>query len=159
MARTLILVLGLTGLLAACGDKPEPGVAAGAIGVPPGNALFSSGRDARNFDTYADAFTTLDCRGLEASRAALRTQARERRPTTGIVANMAGTIIGGPAGALASVIGQEATQLVTASGNLRLAAIEAVTVAKRCDGPLDPAPPREPVPGPLPPRPIPVTQG
>jgi len=150
--------LGLTAFLAACGDTPVPGEAAREIGVPPGSALFSSGRDARNFDTYADAFTTLDCRGLAASRAALRTQAQERRPTTGIVANMVGTLIGGPAGALASVIGQEATQLVTTSGNLRLAAIEAVTVSKRCDGAQDPAP-ETPPRGVLPPRPVPITGG
>ncbi len=125
-----------------------PGEAAAALGVPPGDALFASGRDARNFDQFADRFAAIDCRGLNASRAALRTQAEESASTsTGIVAGALGALIGGPAGALANVIGQEASALVAKSGNVRLAAVEAVYVARSCDKPAGgrgttrPAPP------------------
>ncbi|SDZ22384.1 hypothetical protein SAMN05444004_10823 [Jannaschia faecimaris] len=106
------------------------------MGLPPGDALFSSDRDARNFDAYADRFATIDCRGLNASRAALRAQAEKSgSPGTGLVAGAIGALIGGPAGALAKVIGTEASQLVAKSGNVRLAAAEAVYVAKSCDNP------------------------
>lgn len=123
-------------LLAGCGDATLPGESAASIGVPPGDALFASDRDATNFDRFADRFSTINCRGLDASRAALRTQAEDSGSTsTGIVAGAIGALIGGPAGALANVIGNEASQLVAKSGNLRLAAVEAVYVAKSCDKP------------------------
>ncbi|MEO0859565.1 MAG: hypothetical protein AAFY65_03050 [Pseudomonadota bacterium] len=146
--------------LVACSDDAPPGKAAAAIGVPPGDALFANGRDARAFDGFADRFSTIDCRGLAASRAALRAQAEDTgRSSTGTVATAIGTLIGGPAGALASVIGQEATSLVSKSGNLRLAAVEAVAVAKNCDGtqPAPAAPTTEP-PGPATPAAFPVRE-
>ncbi|MEM8824060.1 MAG: hypothetical protein AAGF30_10660 [Pseudomonadota bacterium] len=132
--------------LVACTEATPPGQAAAAIGVPPGDALFSSGRDARAFDTFADRFATIDCRGLAASRAALRAEAEDApRATTGLVAGAVGVMIGGPAGALTNFIGREASQLVSQSGNLRLAAVEAVAVAKECDAPPTPqAPPPDP---------------
>lgn len=138
MKRIWAKALPLLGLavLAACGEPVVPGETAASIGVPPGDALFATNRDAENFDRFADRFTTIDCRGLNASRAALRTQAEESSTTsTGIVVGAIGALIGGPAGALAGVIGKEASQLVAKSGNVRLAAVEAVYVAKSCDKP------------------------
>lgn len=155
MKRTWARALPLVCALAACGDAPVPGETAASIGVPPGDALFASDRDATNFDGFADRFTTINCRGLAASRAALRTQAEEGGSTsTGIVAGALGALIGGPAGALASVIGNEASQLVAKSGNVRLAAVEAVYVAKSCDAPVGGrgrvTAPRSPAPSALP---------
>lgn len=163
MVKRTGLVLALA--LAACTEEPPPGQAASAIGVPPGDALFASRRDARAFDGFADRFSTIDCRGLDASRAALRAEAEEApRSSTGIVAGAVGVMIGGPAGALASLIGREASELVSESGNLRLAAVEAVAVAKECDKPPgqrsrppaaapEATPPPDPAPGP----PVPTT--
>ncbi|CTQ48737.1 hypothetical protein [Jannaschia donghaensis] len=138
MARNAfgVLIFSLALGPAACSEALVPGQKAASVGVPPGDALFANGRDARNFDTFADRFTTIDCRGLDASRAALRTQAEKSgSSSTGIVAGALGALIGGPAGALAQVIGSEASQLVAKSGNVRLAAAEAVHVAKSCDKP------------------------
>ena len=136
MARNapgILIGVALAGL-AACAEPAPPGAAAAAIGVPPGDALFAARRDARDFDAFADRFSTIECRGLDASRAALRTQAR-KTGATGLVAGAIGALIGGPAGALAKVIGSEASQLVASSGDLRLAAVEAVYVSKSCDRP------------------------
>lgn len=122
--------------LAMCPEREAPGRAAAEIGVPPGSALFARRGDARAFDAAADGFAPIDCRGLEASRVALRAAARDAQGSrTGRVVETVGALVGGPAGALTGFIGAELTALVRSSGDVRLAAVEAVAVAKACDGP------------------------
>lgn len=123
-------------LVAACGEDLPPEVQgpsqAELLGVPKGEDLFRSDTDAEEFDGHVERFVGQECRTLAATVAAL--QARDDTPpgTSRRIANVGGALLPGPIGDITRAIGSDLAASSAARGNLRLAAAEAVRVAKDC---------------------------
>ena len=129
-------MLALLVALAACGEDaptepPEP-VLADYLGVPKGADLFRSEKDAEEFDGHVARFVLQECRTLEASIAALRGRDDSPLPTGRRLVNVGTALIPGPVGNVSRAIDSDLTRAAAARGNLRLAAAEAVKVAKDC---------------------------
>ena len=138
MARSasVALSLVLTVALASCQETVPPAPAgpttAERLGVVRGADILQDPRDAAEFDSYVARYADMSCRTLSSTIAALR--ARDATPAGGAqrVARIGGAIVPGPIGSITRVIGSDLAASSAARGNLRLAAAEAVRVAKGC---------------------------
>ena len=133
-SRALILALlaGLAGCQETVPPAPPGPTTAERLGVPRGADILQDPRDAAEFDGHVARYADMPCRTLVSTIAAL--EARNATPAGGAqrAARIGGAIVPGPLGTLTRVIGSDLAASSAARGDLRLAAAEAVRVAKDC---------------------------